>query len=169
MADRPIFVFVAAYSSIADATDDYNAVKELHKAGLIGTYDSALVTKDDEGKVHVKQTEKPTEHGVVAGAAAGAIIGAFFPPALLVEAGIGALTGGVIQHLRKGLPHKDLKELGDTFASGTAAIVVVGESKIDEAVAKAVKKSIKTIEKQVNADAKEFNKDLEAAVKASEG
>lgn len=169
MADRPIFVFVASYDNVADANDDYSVVKDLHKAGLIGTYDSALVTKDDEGKVHVKQTEKPTEHGVVAGAAAGAVIGAFFPPALLVEAGVGALAGGVVQHLRKGLPHKDLKELGDTFASGTAAIVVVGESKVDEAIAKAVKKSTKTIEKEVDADAKEFNKDLEAAVKSSDG
>jgi len=168
MADRPIFVYVAAYDNANDAKSDYEAVKELHKAGLVGTYDSALITKDAEGKVHLTKTEKPTQHGLEAGAVAGAIVGVFFPPILLAEAAVGAAAGGIIEHLRKGLPSKDLKELGETLNSGSAAVIVIGESKVEEAINKAVNKATKVIEKQVTDDAKQFNKDLEAAVKASE-
>jgi uncharacterized membrane protein len=167
MADRPIFIFVAAYESIDDAKADYEAVKQLHKAGLVGTYDSALITKDTEGKVHLTKTEKPTQHGLEAGAVVGAVVGAFFPPILLAEAAVGAAAGGIIEHLRKGLPSKDLKEIGATLDTGSAAVIVIGESKVDEAINKATEKAAKVIEKQVTADAKQFNEDLEAAVKAS--
>jgi uncharacterized membrane protein len=168
MADRPVFVYVAAYDNADDAKSDYEAVKELHKAGLVGTYDSALITKDAEGKVHLTKTEKPTQHGLEAGAVAGAIVGLFFPPILLAEVAVGAAAGGILEHVRKGLPSKDLKELGETLDSGSAAVIVIGESKVEEAVNKAVTKATKVVEKQVTDDAKQFNKDLEAAVKASE-
>jgi uncharacterized membrane protein len=168
MADRPIFVYVAAYDNVDDAKTDYEAVRELHKAGLVGTYDSALITKDAEGKVHLTKTEKPTQHGLEAGAVAGAIVGLFFPPILLAEVAVGAAAGGILEHVRKGLPSKDLKELGETLDSGSAAVIVIGESKVEEAVNKAVTKATKVVEKQVTDDAKQFNKDLEAAVKASE-
>src|SRR5579859_674512 len=33
-----VFVFVATYASVDDARQDYEAVKELHRQGVIGTY-----------------------------------------------------------------------------------------------------------------------------------
>ena len=54
---------------------DYDALLELHAAELVGSYDVALMYKDDDGKVHVKKHEKPTQHGAWSGAAVGALVG----------------------------------------------------------------------------------------------
>ena len=165
--DKPLFAFVATYDNADEAKADYDEVKQLHKQGLVGTYDAALVTKDADGKVHIHEREKPTEHGIEAGAAAGAIVGLFFPPFLLADAAVGALAGRIIQHVRKGLPHGDLKQLGQALNDSTAAVVVVGESTVEQALEKAVNHATKVVQKQVTADAKQFNRDLEAASKAA--
>ena len=67
MADRPVFLYAAVYDEIDDAEADYEAVFDLHDAGAIGTFDSAVVRKEDDGKVRVTKTEKPTQHGAWTG------------------------------------------------------------------------------------------------------
>jgi hypothetical protein len=38
-------------------------VKDLHALGVVGSYDAAVITTDDGGKVHVNKDETPTRHG----------------------------------------------------------------------------------------------------------
>jgi hypothetical protein len=57
----------------------------------------------------------------------------------------------------------DLKDLGDELENGTAAVIVFGESKIEEELAKAVKRANKLIEKELDADHDALARDLEAA------
>jgi uncharacterized membrane protein len=86
MSEDSVFVFVGTYSDVGGAEDDYEVVKELHSSGVVGTYDAAVVGKDDEGKVHVHKHEKPTQHGAWSGLAVGALLGILFPPASSPEA-----------------------------------------------------------------------------------
>ena len=53
MADRPVFPYAAVYDEIADAEADYEAVFDLDAMGAIGTFDSAVIRKEDDGKVRV--------------------------------------------------------------------------------------------------------------------
>ena len=69
--DNPVFVYGAVYADRDDADADYDTLLDLHSADLVGTYDVALVYKDDDGKVHVTKHEKPTQHGAWTGAAVG--------------------------------------------------------------------------------------------------
>ena len=94
MSDRPVFLYAAIYDDIADAEADYEAVFDLHAAGAIGTFDSAVIRKEDDGKVRVTKTEKPTQHGAWTGAGVGALVGIIFPPAILGSAIVGAGAGG---------------------------------------------------------------------------
>jgi hypothetical protein len=71
----------------------------------------------------------------------------------------------MVGHFRKGMPHSDLKEIGDALNGSSAALVVVGESRLEEALQKATQRAAKMVEKQVMLDAQQFNKDLDAAVK----
>ena len=165
MADRPVFLYAAIYDDIANAEVDYEAVFDLHAAGAIGTFDSAVIEKDEDGKVSVHKTEKPTQHGAWTGAGVGALVGIIFPPAVIGSAIVGASAGGLIGHLRGGVSRDDLKELGDELEAGSAAVIVLGESKIEEQLEKAVTRSNKLIEKQIDADADELQREIDAAAK----
>ncbi len=81
MSDNPMFLYAGDYESVDDAKADLKALKELHREHLVGTFDAAVITKDEDGKVKiVDKTEKPTQHGGWAGLAVGAAVGAIFPP-----------------------------------------------------------------------------------------
>ncbi len=164
MADRPIFLYAAVYSDAPTAEEDYEAIFELHAAGAIGTFDAAVIEKQD-GKVRVHKTEKPTQHGAWTGIAVGALAGILFPPSIIGTAIVGGAAGGVVGHLWKGMSRGDLKDLGEALDEGEAAIIVIGESKIEEQLEKAAKRATRMIEKQLDADAKELEKDLEQAAK----
>jgi hypothetical protein len=79
------FVLVATYPDEATAQQDYQVVKDAHTAGLVGSYDAAVVTKDASGKVHENKDETATRHGAWWGVAAGAALGVIFPPSVLGE------------------------------------------------------------------------------------
>ena len=167
MSDRPVFLYAAVYSTIEDAEADYEAVFDLHAAGMIGTFDSAVIRKEEDGKVRVTKTEKPTQHGAWTGAGVGALVGLIFPPAILGSAIVGAGAGGLVGHLRKGISRGDLKDLGDELEAGTAAVVVIGESKLEEALEKAMKRADKLIAKEIEGDADELQRELDAAASAA--
>jgi uncharacterized membrane protein len=162
MADRPVFIYAAVYDTISDAEADFIGVHELHAAGAVGTFDAAVIEKVD-GKVHVHKTEKPTQHGAWTGIAVGAVAGIIFPPSIIGTALVGGAAGGVIGHLHKGMSRGDLKDLGEVLDEGSAAVVVIGESKLEELLEKATKRARKAIEKQIDADADELKRELRAA------
>ncbi len=105
-----VFIYIGTYPSEAVARDDYEVVKDLHSVGAVGTYDAAVVTKDDSGKVHVNKDETATRHGAWGGIAVGAVVGMLFPPSIIGSAAIvGAGIGGVGGHLWKGMSRSDVK------------------------------------------------------------
>jgi uncharacterized membrane protein len=165
MADKPVFLYAAVYDEIADAEADYEAVFDLHAAGALGTFDSAVIRKDEDGKVRVTKTEKPTQHGAWTGAGVGALVGILFPPAVLGAAIVGAGAGGLTGHLTRGISRGDLKDLGEALEEGSAAVIVLGESKIEEQLEQATKRANKLIEKELDAEADDLKREIEAAEK----
>ena len=159
------FIFIATYPGEAAAQDDYQVVKDLHASGLVGSYDAAVVTKDADGKVHENKDETATRHGAWWGIAAGAAIGAIFPPAVLGAAAVGGVIGGVTGHVAKGMSRSQAKQLGDFIDPGQAGLVVVGESKVKEAVQKALTKAVKQTAEDLDVDPKEIDKELQQAIK----
>jgi uncharacterized membrane protein len=160
MSDEPVFVYVAAYDEEDDARADYEVLKELHAAGVIGTYDAALITKDDEGKVHVHKREKPTQHGAWTGVGVGALLGILFPPSILGSAVVAGTAGGLVGHLWHGMSRGDMKDLGEALDDGDAALIIVGRSKLEETLDRELKRANRRIEKQIKADSKELDKEL---------
>jgi uncharacterized membrane protein len=152
-----VFIYVGTYPGQAQARDDYQTVKDLHSAGAVGTYDAAVVTKDDLGKVHVSKDEMATRHGAWGGAAAGAAIGVLFPPSIIGTALVGAAVGGVSGHLWRGMSRADVKELGEVLDTGQAALVVVGESKMQQALDKAALRAEKHIARELDVDPKDID------------
>ena len=169
MADNAVFLYAAVYDEIGDAEADYEAVFDLHAAGAIGTFDSAVIRKEADGKVRVTKTEKPTQHGAWTGAAVGALVGIIFPPSIIGTAIVGAGAGGLTGHLSRGISRGDLKDLGEALDEGSAAVIVLGESKIDEQLEKAMTRRNKLIEKELDAEADDLKREIEAAEKEGTG
>jgi len=153
-----VFIYVGTYPGQAQARDDYQIVKDLHSAGAVGTYDAAVVTKDAVGKVHVNKDEMATRHGAWGGAAAGAAIGVLFPPSIIGTALVGAAVGGVSGHLWRGMSRADVKELGEVLDTGQAALVVVGESKMQQALDKAALRAEKHVARKLDVDPKDIDR-----------
>jgi uncharacterized membrane protein len=159
------FLYVATYPDEALARADYQVVKELHSGGLVGSYDAAVVTKDAKGKVHANKDETATRHGAWWGVAAGAAVGLLFPPSILATAAVGGAVGGVSGHLAKGMSRSSVKDLGDFIDPGQAALVVVGESKVEAAIQEAVTRAEKEAAEELGVDPKDIDKALQDAMK----
>lgn len=160
-----VFLFFGTYATEADAQADYDVIKELHADKAVGTYDAAVITKDDKGKVHVNKDESATRHWGWGGAGIGAVVGLVFPPSIIASALVGGAIGAVSGHISKGLSRSDVKELGELIDDGQAALLIVGESTIEAAIDKAELKAEKRVAKQLGVSAK----DIDAAVKDAAG
>ena len=158
------FIYVATYPDEGEARADYQVVKDLHSGGLVGSYDAAVVTKDARGKVHENKDETATRHGAWWGIAAGAAVGVLFPPSVLGAAAAGGVIGGVSGHLAKGMSRSRAKELGDFIDPGEAGLIVVGDTKIQEAIHNAVTRAQKETTEQLGVPPKDIDKTLERTV-----
>jgi uncharacterized membrane protein len=161
-----VFIYIGTYGSEADARADYGVVKALHGQGAVGTFDAAVVTKDESGRVHVDKDETATRHGAWGGAAAGALIGILFPPSIIGSALVGAAIGGVSGHLWKGMSRTDVKEFGEVIDAGEAALVVVGETTVEDAIEKAELKAQRKVAKELQVDKGDVDKAVTEAAQS---
>jgi uncharacterized membrane protein len=87
----------------------------------------------------------------------GALIGILFPPSLIATAAVGAAVGGFGGHLWRGMSRGDMKDLGEMLDEGEAALVVIGdwrlEERIDELLKHAEKREAKELRDLERADA----------------
>ncbi|MFG1816329.1 hypothetical protein ACGFIF_21415 [Kribbella sp. NPDC049174] len=174
MAIDTFIAYVGVYDELADAEADYQLVKDLHtKAGLIDSYDAAIVERREDGKVKIaRKHETPTRAGGVLGGGVGLATGlvvALFPFAaiggglLAATTAGGAVLGAVAGHAAAGMSRDDLKELGEHLDAGQVGLVVVGVSDMGAKVEKAMKRAKKTETKELKADTAEIERDARAA------
>ncbi len=133
-SENSTFLLVGAYANEDDARADYEVVKALHGEKVIGGFDAAVITRDDQGKVHVDKDETATRRGAWGGVGVGALVGLIFPPSLIGTAAVGAAVGALGGHLSKGMSRSDMKELGELLENGEAGLVVIGDWRLEERV-----------------------------------
>jgi uncharacterized membrane protein len=98
---------------------------KMQKEYLIEMEDVVVVTKDDNDKVKLHQAVNLTASGAVGGSFWGMLIGFLFLNPLAgaaVGAGAGALSGKLADI---GINDKFMKDLGETFTTGTSALFVL--------------------------------------------
>ena len=76
---------------------------------------------------------------------------------------VGATVGGVGGHLWRGMSRADVKEFGEIIDSGEAALVVVGESKLEAALEKASMRAEKHVAKELDVSPKQVDDAVRAA------
>ena len=132
---KPLLVYAATYDSVSDAETDLDAIEQLHKDKLIGSFDAAVIDKQD-GKPHVaKRMDRPYVR----------VIPEWF-------------GGGT-------LPRKELHEAAQELTANQAGLIAVGEPTIEKALDKALTRADKVVKRAVNATTDEITSELQEALK----
>ena len=163
MAIDTYLVHAGVYRDRAAADTDYEAVKAVHeRAGVLDSYDAAVLVRRDDGKVViVRKHETPTRAGGVLGAGFGLATGlvvALFPSAaiggglLAAATAGGAALGAVSGHAASGMSRQDLAELGDHLDAGQAGLVVVGAAELAGEVEAAMAGADEVHRRELHAD-----------------
>jgi uncharacterized membrane protein len=128
MADVPMQVIVAAFHEFSGASDALHTLQEAKREKLIGIEDAAVITKDAEGKVKIKETaDMGAGKGATIGAITGGVLGLLAGPVGWVALG-GAAIGGLAAKLRdSGFPDDQLKQIGEKLTPDSSALVAVIE------------------------------------------
>src|SRR5918998_5451918 len=168
MSEKPLLAFIAAYDDVADARQDYQEIKQAHSQGFIGDYDAAIVWKNDKGKIEIDSvSDEASRKWLWAGLGIGALIGLIFPPSILATSAIGALSGAVIGKFRDGIAQGDLEHIGDALTGDNAALMVVAQDQVAEALEKIgarLDASNKQIESTLSTDTAVAAQQLQVAI-----
>jgi len=129
-------LIVIVFDDADEATKVRKTIKSIEGSGHIRLDDSAVVVKDKDGKIHVKnQVDRGVKIGAVSGGFLGLLIGSvFFPLAGIL---IGALGGAAIGAAAKlGVSQTFVKEVADSMATESSALfIIVRDSDPDVAIA----------------------------------
>lgn len=129
-------IIVITFDDEVQAGKVREAMRSLEDQGHISLDDSAVLVKDESGKMHVQeQTDRGVKTGAIGGSLLGLLIGGiFFPVAgLVLGAAAGALVGKAAD---LGIDKKFVQEVEDAMPPGSSAIfLLVREADPDVAIA----------------------------------
>ena len=136
MADNnQMLLYAAAYETVDAARADMDAVEQLHKDKMIGTFDAAVIDQQD-GKPHiVKRMDRSRMRAI---------------PEMF---GSGTL------------PRKELKEAAEALTANQAGLIVVGEPTIEKGLDQALTGAAKVVKRSVDATTDEITSELQEALK----
>lgn len=127
---------VVTFDNPEEAGKIRDTLRSAERADYLSLDDSAVVVKDAQGKLHVKdEMDRGVKIGAVGGGLLGLLIGGiFFPVAGLL---VGALAGGLLgSTVDLGIQKKFIKQVEEELQPGTSAIFfVVRDANPDVALA----------------------------------
>ena len=112
------------FAGETDARAALGSIRSLEKEGRIGLEDTAIVSKDAEGKVHVQnEMASGTETGIAVGAILGSLLWVVFPVGALVG---GAVIGGLIgRAAAPGIDGGFVKDVEGSLTPGGSALFLL--------------------------------------------
>jgi uncharacterized membrane protein len=158
-------VRIAVYLIPDLAQQDFDAYVKLAGDGEITTDGVALVVKDAEGEVTVKESgDHLGRKGAKVGAGAGLVVGLFAPP-LLAATAIGAAAGGLTGKFARHRTEAGIGDkLDDALPPGSAGLITIYDHAQAELVDRTLANSIRSSTAQIDkASAKELKEGLAEA------
>jgi uncharacterized membrane protein len=118
-------ILVITFEDEDQAVSVLKSLKNLEHQNLLNLNDAAVIVKDAEGKVEIKNmTESGVKIGAVGGGALGLMIGSIMFPVVgtVIGAAAGALIGKTFQ---TGVDKKFIKEVTEALTPGSSAILFI--------------------------------------------
>ena len=128
-------MLMAIFNATPQALKGVVALKDLHRAGDIKLYTTAVIAKDASGTISVKQAaEREWEH-TVPGLLIGILLGTLGGPIGLVIGGsIGARAGLILDLAKAGVSADFLEEASRSLAPGKAALLAELDETLEASV-----------------------------------
>ena len=133
---KPMVLYAASCDSVSAALADLDAIEQLHKDEMIGSYDAAVIDKENGKPRIVKRMDRPRIR-------------------VIPE----VLGGGT-------LPRKELKEAAAELTADQAGLVAMGEPTIEKGVDKALTGAAKVVKHTMDATTDEIASELQEALKS---
>jgi uncharacterized membrane protein len=126
MTDVPVQVIVAAFKDVDAASTALKSLEEAKKERLIDIEDAAVIVKDAQGKVTIRETaDMRGGKGFTIGAITGGVVGLLAGPVGWAALG-GGVIGGLAAKLKDGgFSDKKLQKLAEGLTPGSSALVAV--------------------------------------------
>ena len=124
-------LIVLTFGDTEQAGQAFLALREAQSNGYAKIDDSAVIVKNADGKVEVKnQMDTGVKWGAVGGSALGLMLaGIFFPLAGLA---LGAVAGGLLGKMANlGIDKQFVKEVTEKLQPGSSALFVIGSGNPD--------------------------------------
>jgi uncharacterized membrane protein len=124
-------MLIAIFDTAPQALKGMINLNELHRAGDITLYSTAVITKESSGRVSIKQASEREWNGTPLGFLTGILVGTLEGPiGLAIGASIGGLAGLIFDLAKAGFSADFLEEASQALAPGKTALL----AEIDEAV-----------------------------------
>ncbi len=117
-------MLVVVFDDEPKAYEGAQALRELHREGSISAYAAAVVARDEEGKVSIKDAGDEGPIGTAIGMVTGALVGMFAgPPGVVVGTAAGSLVGATADLFNFGFGADFVDEVGAELEPGKVAVV----------------------------------------------
>jgi uncharacterized membrane protein len=118
-------LIVITYDDVEEATKARQALKDLSKQGLVNMDDAAVVSRGEDGKLHVHdEIDRGVKWGAAIGGGLGLLVAGIFAPIAGVV--IGALGGAAVGATADiGIEKKFVKQVGESLETGHSALFAV--------------------------------------------
>lgn len=117
-------MLIAVFDSESSAFKGLNSLKELHTNGDMSLYATAVIAKDSDGVIHIKQEADKGPAGAAIGMVSGSLVGILGGPVgVAIGAGLGGLTGLLFDLDRSGVDLQFVKDVSEALAPGKVAIL----------------------------------------------
>jgi uncharacterized membrane protein len=155
MAKDPVHLFVGLYDSVEAAGRDFDNIVALHRRGLVGAYDAAVLDRGDKGELRVAH-KKRSGHHVLSGLGIGALLSVLTPFIAIPFGLVGAGAGALVRHAEGSLPQTDVDELGESLRRFSAAVVVASDKTDLERLAQMLPEASRRVAKILDVDKDDF-------------
>jgi uncharacterized membrane protein len=147
--DAPVDLYIATYSDPKAGQEDWGAIKQLARDGVIKVDGLVLVRRDLDGMTYVRDHVHDIGRSATIGV--GGIIGRIFPPAHLASAADGAGLGAGTRVLADNTHKRAIKEeVDDALPRGSSGIVALVEERWVGVVEKALAKADNLIKHEID-------------------
>ena len=125
-SDVPVQIIIAAFKDEKAASEALKELKAAKKEGLINIVDAAVLTKNEKGKVKIKETaDMGGGKGFAIGAIAGGLIGVLAGPIGWLALGGGMIGGAAAKMKDGGFSDARLKQVAEGLTPNSSAIIAV--------------------------------------------